>query len=91
MKMPKELEHNVNKNYSTILNEEKLSDYTGDYIILTTMGEESEFTETNNWKNLNAVKKGHIIKLDVTDTAYNDPISLEKQRKIILRQLKNMN
>ncbi|MEN2383458.1 hypothetical protein [Staphylococcus warneri] len=55
------------------------------------MGEESEFTETNNWKNLNAVKKGHIIKLDATDTAYNDPISLEKQRKIILRQLKNMN
>ena len=91
MKMPKELERNVNKDYSTSIDEEKLSDYTGDYIILATMGEEPEFTKTNNWKNLNAVKQGHIIKLDATETAYNDPISLEKQRKIILKQLKNMN
>lgn len=90
MHMPKALEEKVHNAYNTQISQEDLSTYTGDYIILATNGEKPAFTKTNNWKNLNAVQKGHVITLDASDTSYNDPISLEKQRKIILSQLSDM-
>lgn len=91
MKQPKLLEKETKNAYMATPSEEQLADYTGDYIILATMGEKPPFTQKANWKNLDAVKKGHVINLDLQDTQYNDPISLEKQRKIILKQLKDMN
>lgn len=90
MRMPKALEPKVHNAYNAQISQEDLSTYTGDYIILATNGERPAFTKTNNWKNLNAVKKGHVITLDASDTSYNDPISLEKQRKILLHQLNNI-
>ncbi|MDK9867141.1 hypothetical protein ACP3TM_00350 [Staphylococcus sp. IPLA37010] len=56
---------------ATILDEE-LSECTGHYIILATTGEKPPFTQKENWKNLQAVKKVHIINLDLHDTQYND-------------------
>ncbi|MBA8779793.1 ABC transporter substrate-binding protein [Staphylococcus schleiferi subsp. coagulans] len=91
MQQPSKLEEATKNAYMTVISEEKLSEYTGDYIILATAGERPPFTQKENWRNLEAVKKGHVIGLDVQDTQYNDPISLEKQRAIILDQLKNMN
>lgn len=90
MQMPKALEDKVHNSYNAQISQENLTTYTGDYIILATNGDKPAFTKTNNWQNLNAVKKGHVITLDASDTTYNDPISLEKQRKIILKQLNNM-
>lgn len=90
MRYPKLLEKETKNAYMATPSEEKLSDYTGDYIILATMGEKPSFTQKENWKNLEAVKKGHVINLDLQDTQYNNPISLEKQRKIIFKQLKDM-
>lgn len=90
MKQPKLLEKKTKNAYMTILSEETLSDYTGDYIILATLGEKPPFTEKENWKNIEAVKNGRVINLDLEDTQYNDPISLEKQRKIIYQQLKEI-
>ncbi len=91
MQQPSKLDEATKNAYMTVISEEKLSEYTGDYIILATAGERPPFIQKENWKNLEAVKKGHVINLDVQDTQYNDPISLEKQRAIILDQLKNMN
>ncbi|KYH13793.1 ABC transporter substrate-binding protein [Staphylococcus kloosii] len=91
MKMPKALEDKVHSSYNAQISQEELATYTGDYIILATNGDKPAFTKTDNWRNLNAVKKGHVITLDASDTTYNDPISLEKQRKIILKQLNTMN
>lgn len=90
MTQPKKLEKETKNAYMTTLSEEVLSDYTGDYIILATMGETPQFTQTTNWKNLDAVKNNHVIKLDLQQTQYNDPISLEKQREVILKQLIKM-
>ncbi|MEX6014757.1 ABC transporter substrate-binding protein [Mammaliicoccus sciuri] len=90
MSMPEKLDKKIKNEYSMPISEEELTEYTGDYIILATMGETPQFTKTNNWKNLKAVKEGHVITLDASNTAYNDPISLEKQREIILKQLKDM-
>lgn len=91
MKMPKALEDKVHRSYNAQIAQEDLATYTGDYIILATNGDKPAFTKTNNWRNLNAVQKNHVITLDASDTTYNDPISLEKQRKIILKQLHNIN
>lgn len=90
MKQPKKLKEETKNAYMATPSEENLSEYTGDYIILATMGEKPEFTQKDNWKNLDAVKKDHVINLDLQDTQYNDPISLEKQREIIFKQLKDM-
>ncbi|MCU5746950.1 ABC transporter substrate-binding protein [Staphylococcus sp. SQ8-PEA] len=90
MKQPKMLEKETKNAYMATLSEEKLADYAGDYIILASMGQKPPFTQKENWKNLKTVKNGHVIDLNVQDTQYNDPISLEKQRKIIFDQLKEM-
>ncbi len=90
MMQPEKLEKETKNAYMATPSEEELSDYTGDYIILATMGETPQFTQTTNWKNLDAVKNNHVIELDLQQTQYNDPISLEKQREIILKQLKEM-
>lgn len=90
MKQPQKLEDKTKNAYMTTISEEELSEYTGDYIILATSGEKPPFTQKENWKNLKAVKEDHVINLDLQDTQYNDPISIEKQRKIIFNQLKNM-
>ncbi|UTI86045.1 hypothetical protein NIT60_06565 [Mammaliicoccus sciuri] len=37
-----------------------------------------------------AKKNNHVFKFDVTETQYNDPISLEKQREIFLKAFKEM-
>ena len=90
MDQPQKLKKETKDAYMANISQEKLNEYTGDYIILATMGKDPEFTKTNTWKNLKAVKEGHVIRLDMNDTQYNDPLSLEKQRKQILKQLKEM-
>ncbi|SCU37076.1 iron-siderophores ABC transporter periplasmic protein [Staphylococcus xylosus] len=88
MKQPKQLEKDTQNAYMINMSLENLRKYTGDYIILATKGQEPAFTTTNNWKNLDAVKNRNVLKIDVTDTQYNDPISLEKQREELINQLK---
>jgi iron complex transport system substrate-binding protein len=51
------------------------------------MGANPDFTNTNSWKNLKAVKNNRILDLNISDTQYNDPISLEKQRTVLFKQL----
>jgi iron complex transport system substrate-binding protein len=90
MDQPNKLKEETKDAYMANISEEKLNEYTGDYIILATTGKDPEFTKTKNWQNLKAVKEGHVIRLDMNDTQYNDPLSLEKQRNQILKQLKEM-
>ncbi|MCU5747004.1 ABC transporter substrate-binding protein [Staphylococcus sp. SQ8-PEA] len=87
MKQPKKLKAETKNAYMVNMSLESLHKYTGDYIILANMGEHPNFTNTNSWKNLKAVKHNKVLNLDISDTQYNDPISLERQRKILFKQL----
>ncbi|MCG7340721.1 ABC transporter substrate-binding protein [Staphylococcus auricularis] len=91
MKQPDRLAEETKNAYMVTPSEEQLAEYTGDYIILDTTGPKPEFTQKENWNNLEAVKNNHVIDMDLSNTQYNDPLSLEKQRDIVFKQLKEMN
>ncbi|WP_436854575.1 ABC transporter substrate-binding protein [Staphylococcus caeli] len=89
MKQPEVLAEATKDKFATPLSPEKFTEYIGDYAVVATNGnKEADFESTNYWKNLPAVKNDDVIKLDVSETQYNDPISLEKQRDIFYNALK---
>lgn len=77
--------------FNVELSTEELPKYAGDFVVLATVGdEEAPATDTKVWENLDAVQAGRVIELDLAVTRYNDPISLEFQRKLIKEQLDAM-
>ncbi|MEI3611274.1 ABC transporter substrate-binding protein [Pseudogracilibacillus sp. SO30301A] len=77
--------------FNVELSTEELPEYVGDFIVLATIGDEgAPVTETKVWENADAVQAGRVIELDLSVTRYNDPISLEFQRKLIKEQLDAM-
>ncbi|MFD2831013.1 ABC transporter substrate-binding protein [Corticicoccus populi] len=77
--------------FSVELSPEDLPQYIGDYTVLAVNGSEpSEIVETAVWKNAEAVQNEHVITLDMAESRYNDPISLEYQRGVINEQLDQM-
>lgn len=90
-KQPDALKKALGKNFAIPVNSEQFNQYLGDIIVIAQNGKQtSEFENTNTWKNLPAVQKDHVIRFNVEDTQYNDPISLEKQHKIFYKALKKM-
>ncbi|MDW3828007.1 ABC transporter substrate-binding protein [Staphylococcus saprophyticus] len=90
MKQPKALEKATQDKFATPINPENFKDYIGDFAVIATNGDQpAPFENTNYWNNLLAVKDNQVIKFDVTETQYNDPISLEKQRDIFYKALKS--
>ncbi|KOR89257.1 ABC transporter substrate-binding protein [Paenibacillus solani] len=88
---PEALAEITKDQFNVTLSNEDLPKYVGDFIILATIGNEpAPVTDTAVWKNSKAVQEGKVIKLDLSVTRYNDPISLEAQRDIIKEQLDNM-
>ena len=84
LKMPNALEKVVKKDGWKELSQEKLPQYSGDYII--TMCERKskpEFEKNNIWKNIPAVKNNHVINVKAETYWFNDPYSLDYIRKEI--------
>ncbi|QLK86836.1 ABC transporter substrate-binding protein [Staphylococcus sp. 17KM0847] len=88
---PDKLKAATKDKFATPISPETFGDYVGDIVVVAQQGEATpEFQNTNYWQNLEAVKNHRIITLNVLDTQYNDPISLEKQRDIFYEALKDM-
>ncbi|MEC1355462.1 iron-hydroxamate ABC transporter substrate-binding protein [Bacillus sonorensis] len=69
---------------------EKLPDFAGDYMFIgpwQSGGDDGGVFETSIWKNLDAVKHGHVYKIDPIGFYFSDPISLEGQLKFITDSL----
>lgn len=67
---------------------EVIPEYAGDYIFVGEGGQtNNSFMETDIWKNIPAVKNGHVIKFDSDSFYFNDPISLEKELDFIVKAL----
>lgn len=45
------------------------------------------YEKTNIWKNLPAVKKGHVVKVKAETYWYNDPYTLDFMRKDLKKKL----
>ncbi|MFK3895607.1 iron-hydroxamate ABC transporter substrate-binding protein [Bacillus subtilis] len=74
----------------TSISLEKLPDFAGDYIFAgpwQSGGDDGGVFESSIWKNLNAVKNGHVYKMDPIGFYFSDPISLEGQLEYITESL----
>ncbi|MFJ5789678.1 iron-hydroxamate ABC transporter substrate-binding protein [Lysinibacillus sp. NPDC097162] len=61
---------------------EVLNEYAGDYVIFSTFNGEETTIENAGWyKDLDAVKNGHLFEVNGNAFYFNDPITLEYQLK----------
>lgn len=56
---------------------ETLPEYAGDFIVLSKMGPENEFTKSETWQSIPAVQNGQVIEFDTKEATYSDPVTLE--------------
>lgn len=88
LQMPEKQKELVKKDGWAEIKQEKIPEYAGDYIVSTRAGKaEPSYTQTNLWKNLPAVKEGHVIKVDAKTYWFNDPYTLEFMRKDLKEKL----
>ncbi|AWI43616.1 ABC transporter substrate-binding protein [Staphylococcus nepalensis] len=86
--MPKTVEQATKKNDLADISEEELPDMAGDYVVTpVAKGSKLSFENKDIWKNTEAVKNGHTIKVDEGIYWLNDPYSLEYERKDLKEQL----
>lgn len=83
--MPESIEKDVKKDGWKKISQEEIEKYSGDYLFLpVTKGQaKPEFTKTESWKSIPAVKNDKVIEIDAQTFWYNDPYSLEMQRKYL--------
>lgn len=71
---------------------ESLGSYAGDIVLVSSDAGSATntVTESNLWKNMDAVKNNRLVEYDAEDFWFNDPISLEHQRKVLKEKLMNL-
>lgn len=79
LKMPETVAEMALQEGYYALSPEVLSEYAGDFIILSSDGEDSSFTETETYQNIPAVLNDRVFKANAAEFYYNDPITLEYQ------------
>lgn len=87
--MPESVTKDVKKDGWKEISQEEIEKYSGDYLFLPlTKGQEKpEFTKTEAWKAIPAVKNDKVIEIDAETFWYNDPYSLEVQRKYLKEEI----
>ncbi|MED5078092.1 ABC transporter substrate-binding protein [Geobacillus stearothermophilus] len=80
LKMPKAVEEKALKPGYYAVSLEALPQFVGDYLILSKNDDgDTSFMETNTFKNIPAVKNGHMFVADAKAFYFNDPITLDYQ------------
>ncbi|NHA36806.1 ferrichrome ABC transporter substrate-binding protein [Staphylococcus schleiferi] len=92
MRMTKQYKNKLQedkKGYASI-SKENISEYAGDYIFLSKPSYSTfDFEKSNTWRNIDAVKKGHVISYKAEDYWFTDPITLESLRSKLKEQILN--
>ncbi|ERJ11349.1 iron-hydroxamate ABC transporter substrate-binding protein [Haloplasma contractile] len=63
---------------------EVIPEYAGDYIILTSDGQNTSFQETDLYKNIPAVKNNQVYTAEASRFFFNDPITLDYQLEFFI-------
>ena len=88
MKMPDKVEKATKKNDLAEISNEEIPEMAGDYVITpVAKGGKLSFEDKDYWKNTDAVKNGHTIKVDEGIYWLNDPYSMDYERKDLKEQL----
>ncbi|MWV42835.1 ABC transporter substrate-binding protein [Paenibacillus sp. HJL G12] len=84
--MPKAVKEATAKDGYLALSTEVLKDYFGDYVIFSkNADEDSSFQNTEVYKNIPAVKNGHVFEVDAKSFYFNDPLSLDYQLDFFIK------
>ena len=87
MKMPDKVEKATKKNDLAEISNEEIPEMAGDYVITpVAKGGKLSFEDKDYWKNTDAVKNGHTIKVDEGIYWLNDPYSMDYERKDLKEQ-----
>ena len=87
MKMPDKVEKATKKNDLAEISNEEIPEMAGDYVITpVAKGGKLSFEDQDYWKNTDAVKNGHTIKVDEGIYWLNDPYSMDYERKDLKEQ-----
>lgn len=67
------------------LSVEVLSEYIGDYLIISNDGDDSYFKETTIYQNIPAVLNNRVLEVDASEFYFNDPITLDYQLELFIK------
>ncbi|MGG0657194.1 iron-hydroxamate ABC transporter substrate-binding protein [Rummeliibacillus pycnus] len=80
LKMPKKVKEMTDKDGYYALSQEVMGDYAGDYLILSKNSDgDTSFMKSETYKNIPAVKNGHVYEADAKAFYFNDPLTLDYQ------------
>ncbi|WP_040984386.1 iron-hydroxamate ABC transporter substrate-binding protein [Oceanobacillus jeddahense] len=77
LEMPEKVQEGALADGYYNLSQETLPEYAGDFIVLSSMGEENEFTKSETWQSIPAVENNQVIEIDTQEASYSDPATLE--------------
>lgn len=78
LNMPDAVKDNALETGIHVISPEAVGDFTGDYLVLSKNPDvDNSFMETDTWKNIPAVKNGHVIEINSKKSTYSDPVTLE--------------
>lgn len=87
LKMPEKVKEMAMKDGWYSLSLEVLPEYVGDYLIFSQTKETaSSFTDTETYKNIPAVKNGHVYTADAKGFYFNDALTLDYQLNFFKEQ-----
>lgn len=80
LQMPEKVKQDASKEGYRSISAEVLPQYAGDYIIFSKSSEaDNSFQQTETYKNIPAVKNGHVFEMDAKEAYFSDPITLDYQ------------
>lgn len=77
LEMPEKVQEDALADGYYNLSQETLPEYAGDFIVLSSMGGENEFTKSETWQSIPAVENNQVIEIDTQEASYSDPATLE--------------
>jgi iron complex transport system substrate-binding protein len=82
LKMPEKVKESALEPGYYAISAEVLPEYAGDYIIFSKSPDaDNSFEETETYKNIPAVKNGHVFELNAKQASFSDPLTLDAQLK----------
>jgi iron complex transport system substrate-binding protein len=83
--MPEKVKAMTDKDGYYALSSEVLPEYAGDYVILSKSdGSDTSFQQTETYKNLPAVKAGHVYEVNMNEFYFNDALTLDYQLQFFI-------
>ncbi|MCY9590279.1 ABC transporter substrate-binding protein [Paenibacillus chitinolyticus] len=88
LKMPDKVKEMALKDGYYALSAEVLPQYAGDYVIFSKNPDaDHAFQQTDTYKNIPAVKNGHVFEANAKEFYFNDPLTLDYQLDFFIKNL----